>query len=92
MTVKNVKWSVPVNWEERERIARRVGVYMGEMWKAARQYIKGIERQCEASNMEDQRCFIFMQTLRNNDLKDYFRELSGQSETNNWDEWHYQAQ
>ena len=90
--MKNVKWPVPVNWEERERIARRVGVYTGEMWKAARQYIKEIERQCWASNMEDQRCFILMQTLRNNDLKDYFRELSGQSETNNWDEWHYQAQ
>ena len=35
---------------------------------------------------------MLMQTLRNNDLKDYFWELSGQSETNNWDEWHYQAQ
>ena len=68
-------------------IVKRVGVHTGNKGKAARQYIKKIEIQCWWSNLEDQRCFVFLNTLENDDIEEYFWYLSEQTERNNWDEW-----
>ena len=70
---------------ERANIVSRVGAYTGEKGTTAHQYINEIERQCEGSALESQRCYVFLKTLENNDIKEWFWQLDKQTRTNDWD-------
>ena len=35
--------------------------------------------------MESQRCYVFLKTLENNDIKEWFWQLDKQTRTNDWD-------
>ena len=70
---------------ERANIVSRVGAYTGEKGTTAHQYINEIERQCEGSDLESQRCYVFLKTLENNDIKEWFWQLDKQTRTNDWD-------
>ena len=70
---------------ERTRIVKKVGAYTGKMGTAAHQYIKKIERQCQASNLESQMCYVFRNTLENAGIEEWYWDLLDDVR-NNWQE------
>ena len=75
----------PADQRERADIIRRVGAYTARMGTTAHQYIKNIETQCQASNLESQRCYIFLNTVENNDIEEWFWDLDKEIIRNNWE-------
>ena len=71
--------------ERADSIIKKMDAYIGERGAAAHQYIKEIERQCWWSNLESQRPYVFLNTLENNDIKEWFWHLDDETRRSDWD-------
>ena len=73
----------PAEQKERLDVIGRVGEYKGAVGSPATKHVKRIERQTRRSRLENQRCYIFENTLNSEATEDWFYSL----ETGVQDEW-----
>ena len=67
---------------ERMEIVRRIDKYTGRKGISASRYIDKINRQCRASGLESERCYVFQNTLACIDIEDWFWGLDEQTRCN----------
>ena len=73
----------PADQKERLDVIRRVGDYKGAARSPAAKHVKHIERQTRRSRLENQRCYIFENTLNSESAEEWFYSL----ETGVQDDW-----